>query len=109
MEELEQRFLANWILPYLFNSVWQVPLVFCAANGCGALWLSPNLRTATPRLLHAIDIFDANIFESRVMNLTLKTKTMGKMRRLLTDCVCHLPLSAGIADGYICSAFADPF
>lgn len=45
---------------------------------------------ATPRLLHAIGIFDANIFERRVMNLTRNTGTVGTTRRLLAVASCGL-------------------
>jgi beta-lactamase regulating signal transducer with metallopeptidase domain len=42
----------------------------------------------TPRLLHAIGIFDANIFERRVMNLTRNTGTIGRSRRSLIVAAC---------------------
>jgi TonB family protein len=42
----------------------------------------------TPRLLHAIGILDANIFERRVMNLTRNTGTMGHARRSLIIAAC---------------------
>lgn len=45
---------------------------------------------AAPRLLHAIGILDANIFERRVMNLTRKTETIGHTRRLLIIAGCGL-------------------
>jgi TonB family protein len=46
-------------------------------------------RTA-PRLLHAIGILDANIFERRIMNLTRKMRTPGTARRLLAAAACGL-------------------
>jgi TonB family protein len=42
----------------------------------------------TPRLLHAIGILDANIFERRVMYLTRNTGTMGRTRRSLIVAAC---------------------
>jgi len=41
-----------------------------------------------PRLLHAIGILDANIFERRVMNLTRKSVEMGRVRRAAIGAAC---------------------
>jgi len=39
----------SWVLTYLLNSLWQIPLVFCAA------WIAARLaRTAGPRMEHRI-------------------------------------------------------
>jgi len=39
----------SWVLTYLLNSLWQIPLVFCAA------WIASRLaRTAGPRMEHRI-------------------------------------------------------
>jgi TonB family protein len=46
-------------------------------------------RTA-PRILHAIGIFDANIFERRVMNLTRRTPHIPAARRLAIAAACAL-------------------
>jgi TonB family protein len=45
---------------------------------------------ATPRILHAIGIFDANIFERRVMNLTRKSLEIGRARRFAIVGACAL-------------------
>jgi TonB family protein len=45
---------------------------------------------AAPRILHAIGIFDANIFERRVMNLTRKSLEIGRGRRLAIIGACAL-------------------
>jgi TonB family protein len=50
-------------------------------------------RTATPpatRILHAIGIFDANIFERRVMQLTRNPHRSTRMRRLAGSAACTL-------------------
>jgi len=44
-------------------------------------------RTA-PRVLHAIGIFDANIFERRIMRLTRRGFEMGRARRLTIAAAC---------------------
>jgi len=41
--------LESWILAYLLNSLWQVPLVFCAALAAARL-----ARPAGPRMEHHI-------------------------------------------------------
>jgi len=46
--------------------------------------------SAAPRILHAIGIFDANIFERRVMNLTRKSLEIGRARRLAIIGACAL-------------------
>ena len=45
---------------------------------------------AAPRILHAIGIFDANIFERRVMNLTRKSLEIGRARRFAIVGACAL-------------------
>jgi TonB family protein len=45
---------------------------------------------AAPRVLHAIGIFDANIFERRVMNLTRKSLEIGRARRFAIVGACAL-------------------
>jgi TonB family protein len=44
----------------------------------------------TPKILHAIGILDANIFERRVMNLTSKHLEPGTARRLVVVAACML-------------------
>jgi hypothetical protein len=43
------RVFELWILVYLFNSLWQVPLVFCAALAAARL-----ARPAGPRMEHRV-------------------------------------------------------
>ena len=45
---------------------------------------------AAPRILHAIGIFDANIFERRVMNLTRKSLEIGHGRKFAIIGACAL-------------------
>jgi len=45
---------------------------------------------AAPRILHTIGIFDANIFERRVMNLTRKSLEIGRARRFAIVGACAL-------------------
>jgi TonB family protein len=53
------------------------------------LRLASLLAAGTPdRTLHAIGIFDANIFERRVMSLTEKRVEMKGARRIAVACVC---------------------
>ena len=43
------RVFESWVLVYLFNSLWQVPLVFCAALAAARL-----ARQAGPRMEHRV-------------------------------------------------------
>jgi TonB family protein len=53
------------------------------------LRLASTLTERTPvRTLHAIGIFDANIFERRIMSLTEKNVASSNMRRIATVTVC---------------------
>ncbi len=45
---------------------------------------------SSPRILHAIGILDANIFERRVMNLSRKNLQMSGLRRLAIAAACTL-------------------
>jgi TonB family protein len=55
------------------------------------LRLASMLAERTPaRTLHAIGIFDANIFERRIMSLTEHSVELTKMRRIATAAVCVL-------------------
>ncbi len=55
------------------------------------LRLASMLSERTPaRTLHAIGIFDANIFERRIMSLTEQHVELGSMRRMATAAVCVL-------------------
>jgi hypothetical protein len=48
MRDLESA-LASWVLAYLLNSLWQVPLVFCAALAAARL-----ARRAGPQMEHRV-------------------------------------------------------
>lgn len=55
------------------------------------LRLASMLSERTPaRTLHAIGIFDANIFERRIMSLTEQHVELSSMRRMATAAVCVL-------------------
>jgi TonB family protein len=66
------------------------------------LRLASMLSTRTPaRALHAIGMFDANIFERRVMNLTQRQIEISGARRLMIAAVCGV-----VALGACASALA---
>lgn len=98
--------VGSWLLSYLLNSLWQVPLLFAAGwliaralRPTGAatehrVWVSvlllqTRLVTGAPaRSPHAIGIFDTRKFERRLMKLMEKQSEIPTLRRLAIFAIC---------------------